>query len=104
MSAPVPVQSVEFTAKCFGASLGLTRDSDNSWRMSLYTFTGKNKTHRSIAFACARPGQLPRVDAAEADTGTPAALWLGSACIDLPSSLAPKIQAFLAEHASGGAA
>lgn len=95
---------VEFTAKCFAASLGLTRSDDNSWRMSLYTFVGKSKTYRPIAFACARPGQLPRVDAACANTETPAALWLGSACIDIPASLAPKIQAFIAEHANGGAA
>ncbi|WP_313493723.1 hypothetical protein [Stenotrophomonas sp.] len=95
---------VEFTAKCFGANLGLSRRKDNSWCMSLHTFVGKSRTHRSIAFACARPGQVPRVDAADADTDTPAALWLGSACIDLPASLAPKIQAFLAEHANGGAA
>ncbi|GAB2314449.1 hypothetical protein [Stenotrophomonas geniculata] len=95
---------VEFTAKCFGANLGLTRDSDNSWRMSLYTFVGKNKRHRPIAFACARPGQVPRVDAPDADTDTPAALWLGSACIDLPDNLVPKLQAFIAEHTKGGAA
>lgn len=103
MSASSPVRQVEFTAKCFGAHLGLTRDSDNSWRMSLYTFVGKNKLHRTIAFACARPGQVPRVDAHDAETDTPAALWLGSACIDLPTQLAPKLQAFLAEHANGGA-
>lgn len=104
MSAPNPVRQVEFTAKCFGARLGLSRGSDGSWRMSLYTFVGKNKAHRSIAFACARPGQAPRVDEADADTDTPAALWLGSACIDVPTQLAPKLQAFLAEHANGGAA
>lgn len=95
---------VEFTAKCFGANLGLTRGSDNSWRMSLYTFVGKDRKHRGIAFACASPGKVPRVDAPDADTDTPAALWLGSACIDLPATLAPKIQAFLTEHANGGAA
>ncbi|WP_439426739.1 hypothetical protein [Stenotrophomonas sp. T8] len=95
---------VEFTAKCFGANLSVHRDSDSSWRMSLYTFVGKNKTHRTIAFACANPGQMPSVDTADADTGTPAAIWLGSACFDLPTALAPKVQAFLAEHANGGAA
>lgn len=95
---------VEFTAKCFGANLGVTRDCDSSWRMSLYTFVGKNKTHRTIAFACASPGLVPRVDAPDADTDTPAALWLGSACIGLPAALAPKVQAFLAKHANGGAA
>lgn len=99
MSAPV-----EFTAKCFVANLGLTRNSDNSWCMSLYTFVGKDRKHRGIAFACASPGQVPRVDSHDADTDTPAALWLGSACIDLPATLAPKIQAFLTEHANGGAA
>ena len=104
MSASHPVQQVEFTAKCFGAHLGLSRGSDGSWRMSLYTFVGKNGTHRGIAFACARPGQLPHVDAHDPDTDTPAALWIGSACIDLPAALAPKVQAFLASHANGGAA
>ena len=99
MSAPIHVRPVQFTAKCFGANLGLTRSSDSSWSMSLYTFVGKNKTHRTIAFACANPGQVPRVD-----TDTPAALWLGSACIDLPAHLVPKIQVFLAEHSNGGAA
>ncbi|KUO98029.1 hypothetical protein AR276_23880 [Stenotrophomonas maltophilia] len=99
MSAPV-----NFTAKCFGANLGLTRDGDNSWRMSLYTFVGKDRKHRGIAFACASPGQVPRVDAPDAFTHAPAALWLGSASFDLPDTLAPKIQAFLAEHANGGAA
>ncbi len=94
---------VEFTAKCFGANLGLTRSSDNAWCMSLHTFVGKNRTHRTIAFACTSPGQVPRVDAPDADTGTYASLWLGSACIDLPGALAPKVQAFLAEHAKVGA-
>lgn len=103
MSASLPVRKVEFTAKCFGAHLGLSRSDDNSWRMSLYTFVGKSGTHRGIAFACAPPGQMPRVDAHGLDTDTPAALWLGSACFDLPASLAPKVQAFLAEHAAGGA-
>ncbi|MGE6331838.1 hypothetical protein [Stenotrophomonas sp. NPDC077659] len=103
MSARTAVRQVEFTAKCFGAHLGLSRSDDNPWRMSLYTFVGKNRTHRGIAFACARPGQMPRVNLRDPDTDTPAALWLGSACIDLPASLAPKVQAFLAEHAAGGA-
>lgn len=95
---------VEFTAKCFGANLSVNRDSDSSWRMSVYTFVGKNKKHRAIAFACANPGQIPRVDVADPDTDTPAALWLGSACFDLPAALAPKVQAFLADSANGGAA
>lgn len=95
---------VEFTAKCFGANLSLSRSSDSAWCISLHTFVGKQKTYRTIAFACARPGHVPRVDAPDADTGTHAALWLGSACIDLPDALAPKVQAFLAEHANGGAA
>lgn len=95
---------VEFTAKCFGANLGLTRSSDSAWRMSLHTFVGKNKRYRTIAFACASPGQVPRVDAPDADTDTHATLWLGSACVDLPDALAPKVQAFLAEHVKGGAA
>lgn len=72
--------------------------------MSLYAFVGKNGTHRGIAFACARPGQIPHVDPRDPGTDTPAALWLGSACFDLPASLAPKVQAFLAEHAPGGSA
>ncbi|KOO70075.1 hypothetical protein JY440_01865 [Stenotrophomonas maltophilia] len=99
MTAPV-----DFTAKCFGANLRLTRDSDSSWRISLYTFVGKNKTLRNIAFACTHPGKVPRVVPPDADADTPAALWLGSAAFDLPDTLAPKIQAFLAEHAKGGAA
>ncbi|WP_445392572.1 hypothetical protein ACUDTH_02955 [Stenotrophomonas pavanii] len=94
----------EFTAKCFGANLALTRNSDSSWRMWLYTFAGKYKLQRTIAFACAGPGQVPRVDTPDADTDTTAALWLGSACFDLPAALAPKVEAFLAEHANGGAA
>ena len=103
MSARKAVRQVEFTAKCFGAHLGLSRSDDNSWRMSLYAFVGKNRTHRGIAFACAPPGQMPHVDPHDPGTDTPAALWLGSACFDLPASLAPKVQAFLAEHATGGA-
>lgn len=99
MSAPV-----EFTAKCFGANLGLTRGSDNSWCMSLYTFVGKNRNHRGIAFATAAPGQLPRVDPADGDTFPSAALWVGSASFDIPDALVPKLQAFLAKHTQGGAA
>lgn len=95
---------VEFFAKCYGANLRLTRDSDNSWRMSLHTFVGKNRKHRIIAFARARPGEMPHVDPHDPGTDTPASLWLGSASFDLPDTLAPKIQAFLAEHAKGGAA
>ncbi|RIA19037.1 hypothetical protein DFO63_4155 [Stenotrophomonas sp. AG209] len=95
---------VEFTANCFGANLGLTRDSDSSWRMSLYTIVGKDRKHRGIAFACARPGQMPHVDPYDPGTDTPATLWLGSASFDLPAALAPKIQAFLIEHSNGGAA
>jgi hypothetical protein len=103
MSAHMPVRKVEFTARCFGSHLGLSRSDDNSWHMSLYNFVGKSGTHRGIAFACARPGQLPSVVPHDPGTDTPATLWLGSACFDLPASLAPKVQAFLAEHAAGGA-
>ncbi|MGE8252669.1 MAG: hypothetical protein ACN6RE_08410 [Stenotrophomonas sepilia] len=93
---------VEFRAKCFGANLGLTRDSDNSWRMSLYTFVGKDRKHQGIAFACASPGQVPRVHTS--DAFTPASLWIGSASFDLPENLVSKLQAFIAEHTKGGAA
>lgn len=94
----------KFTGRCFGANLSLTRSPDGGWSMSLYTFVGKNRNHRGIAFATAVPGQLPRVDPADGDTSPSAGLWVGSACFDVPDALVPKLQAFLAEHAQGGAA
>ncbi|HFF6006656.1 TPA: hypothetical protein ACGCGV_004673 [Stenotrophomonas maltophilia] len=93
---------VKFTGRCFGANLSLVRESYGDWNMSLYTFVGKDRKHRGIAFANAAPGQMPRVDAADDDS--PASLWVGSACFEVPETLVPKLQAFLAEHAQGGAA
>ncbi|MDJ1623597.1 hypothetical protein [Stenotrophomonas sepilia] len=95
---------VEFTGRCFGANLSLVQETHGDWSMSLYTFVGKDRKHRGIAFATAVPGQLPRVDPADGDTFPSAALWVGSASFDVPDALVPKLQAFLAEHTQGGAA
>lgn len=95
---------VEFSARCFGARLSLSRSTDGIWSMSLHTAHQKYKTSRTIAFACAIRGQPPRVEAPDADTFTAASLWVGSACFDVPDNLVPKLQAFIAEHTNGGAA
>lgn len=95
---------IEFTAHCFGARLSLSRSTDGIWNMSLRTAHQKHKTSRAIAFACAIQGQPPRVEASDADTFTPASLWVGSACFDVPDNLVPKLQAFIAEHTKGGSA
>jgi hypothetical protein len=95
---------VEFTARCFGVLLGLGRGHDGIWSMWLYTANRKGSARRTIAFAWANRGQRPRVDPSDADTSTPASLWVGSACFDGPDNLVPKLQAFIAEHTDGRAA
>ncbi|WP_433925682.1 hypothetical protein [Stenotrophomonas nematodicola] len=95
---------VEFTGRCFGARLVLGRGHDDIWSMSLYTTCRKHSESRAIAFACANRSERPRVDPSDADTFTPASLWVGSACFDVPDSLVPKLQAFIAEHTDGSAA
>lgn len=95
---------VEFTARCFGAHLGLGLGQDGIWSMSLYTADRKGSARRTIAFAYANRGQRPRVDPSDADTSTPASIWVGSACFDVPDNLVPKLQAFIAKHTNGCAA
>ncbi len=95
---------VEFTARCFGAKFRIRRLENGRWFMTLYTFAGKQKSYRGIAFVTGDIHQTPRVSEAEAEISCAAAVWIGGSSFELPDHLVPKLQAFLAEHAPGGAA
>ena len=95
---------VEFTARCFGAKFRIRRLEDGRWFMTLYTFAGKQKAYRGIAFVTGDMHQAPRVSKAELETSTAATVWIGVSSFELPDHLVPKLQAFLAEDSPGGAA
>ncbi len=93
---------VEFTGKGFVGTVSVTRNDDGQWSMSIHTHTGKHRHFQLVAFIQDCRGQRPSLDPGDSTSGP--VLWLGTASIDVPERLAPKLQTFLAEHAIGGAA
>lgn len=93
---------IEFEAPCFAATLTVNRDTNGRWAVHLFTFAGKQQTYRSIALILGDGKRQPEVH----DDGVNATprLWLGTAAIELPATLVPKIRAFLTKHILGGAA
>ncbi len=92
---------VEFTGKALAGDLTL-RKRDGRWSLSVFKFVGKYRSFQSLAHISGDLHQRPHLDSGDAEEGP--VLWLGGSCVDVPRRLAPKLQAFLAEHADGGAA
>lgn len=93
---------VEFTGKGLAGNLAVSRREDGSWSLSIFKFSGKYRDYQSLAHICGDLHQRPYLASGDAIEGP--VLWLGGSCVDVPPRLAPKLQAFLAEHANGGAA
>lgn len=105
-----------FRGRCWSAELLVKKCSiTECWSMQLGRFVGKTSKFRQIVFVCGSSGDpytlqgpdLPRLDLEDEERPM---LWLRGAAIDLPASILPSLQAFLAEHAptpataKGGAA
>jgi hypothetical protein len=93
---------VEFTGKALAGELRVTRREGGRWSLTIFKFIGKYRDYQSLAHISGDLHQRPHLDLGDTQEGP--VLWLGGSCVDVPSRLAPKLQAFLAEHANGGAA
>lgn len=93
---------VEFTGKGHAGNVAVSRRDDGSWSLSIYKLSGKYRHYQSLAHVSGDRHQRPHLDLGDETEGP--VLWLGGSCVDVPTRLAPKLQAFLAEHANGGAA
>jgi len=93
---------VEFTGKGLAGTLSVCRREDGRWCLSIYKLTGKFHDYQSLAHISGDLNQRPHLDLGDAHEGP--VLWLGGSCVDVPRRLGPKLRAFLAEHANGGAA
>jgi len=93
---------VEFTGKGLAGNLSVSRHEDGRWSLSIFKLSGKYHRYQSLAHISGDRHQRPHLASGDAVEGP--VLWLGGSCVDIPPRLAPKLQAFLAEHANGGAA
>ncbi len=93
---------VEFEATCFTEKLAVNRNSHGRWVANVFTLEGKQREYRSIAVIVGEHAQRPEIKSDEKTAVT--RLWLGNGAIQVPSTLVPKLQAFLDKHAAGGAA